>query len=104
MDAESYQTNKTRRKGQVRRYHKIRAEWHQQYKEGKPCTDCGQQYHHVAMHWDHLPGSVKLDNVSRMVHVGMQESRILSEIAKCELVCANCHAMRTYNRSRAVSQ
>lgn len=51
------------------------------------------------MQFDHLPGSkhakeFKLGLRSSNVSV----SKVLVEIAKCEVVCANCHAERTYQR------
>ena len=33
-----------------------------------------------------------------MVLTGFRRETILDEIRKCELVCANCHAVRTFNR------
>jgi len=50
------------------------------------------------MQWDHLPGTAKKREVSNMVLRGFRRRTILEEIAKCELVCANCHAVRTFNR------
>ena len=49
------------------------------------------------MQWDHLPGEVKLGAVSSLR--GRSKKEILDEIAKCELVCANCHAIRTFQRA-----
>jgi len=51
------------------------------------------------MQWDHLPGSIKLGEISAKIR---QWSRrlIFEGLAKCELVCANCHAIRTYKRLR----
>ena len=51
------------------------------------------------MQWDHLPGFEKLGDLSNGFPGGTEEE-ILREIAKCELVCTNCHTMRTFNRSR----
>jgi hypothetical protein len=48
------------------------------------------------MQWDHLPGNLKLGNISTDLR-GRSRQEILDEIAKCELVCANCHAIRTFN-------
>lgn len=47
----------------------------------------------AAMQWDHLPGKIKLGDVSAL-H-GRTRQEILAEIEKCELVCANCHTLRT---------
>lgn len=68
-------------------------------KEGKPCTDCGIVYPHYVMEWDHLPGSDKKFGISSNMQRSMES--ILLEIAKCELVCANCHAIRTHERRMA---
>jgi hypothetical protein len=51
------------------------------------------------MQWDHLPGAKKDYELSNMVLRGFRRTTILEEIAKCELVCANCHAVRTFNRA-----
>lgn len=64
--------------------------------KNKPCTDCGNKYHFSAMHWDHLPEYKKSHNIGHMTK--LSKERILNEISKCELVCANCHAYRTWKR------
>ena len=51
------------------------------------------------MHWDHLPGYVKVSEISTMVG-GWSRDAIRNELKKCELVCANCHVMRTVVRAR----
>lgn len=71
--------------------------WLSSLKEGRPCTDCGRVYPPEAMQWDHLPGLPKLGDISSLR--GAPREEVLAEIAKCELVCANCHAARTYRRS-----
>ena len=47
------------------------------------------------MDYDHRPGTKKKFNVS-VIRKGKAE--ILKEIEKCDLVCANCHRIRTHNR------
>jgi hypothetical protein len=49
------------------------------------------------MQWDHLPGAPKLGDISSGLRSFSREE-VLQEIAKCELVCANCHAIRTFRR------
>lgn len=66
------------------------------------CADCHELYHPVCMQFDHKPGTVKVDCVSDMVKALKPKSVIEEEIAKCELVCANCHALRTWTRLQEV--
>jgi len=67
-------------------------------KEGLACADCGHVFPVWVMHWDHLPGYEKVACISDMVR---SRSRIstLAELRKCELVCANCHVVRTISRA-----
>jgi hypothetical protein len=67
-------------------------------KTDRPCTDCGKIFPPQVMQWDHLPGNVKLGNISTGIRDRSREE-VLDEIAKCELVCANCHALRTFERA-----
>lgn len=50
------------------------------------------------MQWDHLPGFHKLGDISGS-WTGRTEEEILDELAKCELVCTNCHTIRTFQRN-----
>ncbi len=64
-------------------------------KEDSGCVDCGIS-NHIILDFDHIRD--KKYNVSRMIHDGFSWKSIKKEIEKCEVVCANCHRMRTYNR------
>lgn len=68
-------------------------------KKEAPCADCGQRFHFAAMGWDHLPGTIKEFDIAEGLRRGMGLERLMAEIEKCELVCANCHAVRTYERA-----
>ena len=50
------------------------------------------------MQWDHLPGYEKVGDISADFWDKSREE-VLAEIAKCELVCTNCHIIRTFTRS-----
>ncbi len=65
----------------------------------KPCTDCGEQYPWYIMEFDHRHGRPggRADLVASLVGQGNLE-RAKIEIAKCDLVCANCHRARTHAR------
>ena len=65
----------------------------------KPCTDCRGSFHPAAMTFDHLPGSIKVHDIATLVRRGSIGLAKL-EIEKCEVVCANCHAIRTFERRR----
>lgn len=62
----------------------------------KPCTDCGETYPYYVMQFDHT-GTDKLHNISEMASLGSFK-KIREEISKCEVVCANCHCIRTWTR------
>lgn len=65
----------------------------------KPCMDCGVQYPHYAMDFDHRDEKTKLTTISRMISFhSYSKGKILEEVEKCDLVCANCHRIRTYYR------
>lgn len=65
--------------------------------KSKPCTDCGVQYPYYVMQFDHLRD--KEFNIARS---NRSLIKIKAEIAKCELVCANCHAERTHKRQKGI--
>lgn len=76
--------------------------WVRQYKLDKGCADCGYNEYAVALDFDHVRGE-KLFNLARLsANRGVSWQRIFDEIAKCEVVCANCHRVRTEAR-RAVA-
>lgn len=60
------------------------------------CADCGIKDPRV-LEFDHVRGN-KAGNVSVMVSHGLAWARILEEIAKCEVRCANCHVLVTAER------
>ena len=73
--------------------------WMAGLKEGVPCADCGGVFPVYVMHWDHLPGFEKVDAISVMVG-SRTRAAVLEELKKCELVCANCHVLRTIDPAR----
>ena len=65
----------------------------------RPCSDCGQTFPPCVMDFDHRPESQKLGNINEMMRGQARSMRIiLAEIAKCDVVCANCHRIRTHKR------
>jgi len=68
----------------------------QQIKLERGCADCGYNAHHVALDFDHLPGCEKIYPICQMA--GLRRELVDAEIAKCEVVCANCHRIRSLER------
>jgi hypothetical protein len=62
-----------------------------------PCKDCGGLYPSYVYDFDHRDPSQKTLEMSRAIR---RESfkRLMKEVAKCDLVCANCHRVRTAKR------
>jgi hypothetical protein len=83
----------------AKKWAKTRRERNRDYvtaaKEGKPCADCGISYPAVAMQFDHA-GSKKDMCLGRAASQTWSIERLQAEINKCEIVCANCHAVRTW--------
>ena len=61
-----------------------------------PCSDCGER-DPVVLEFDHI--GHKSFGISGAVR-GRNWQSVLDEIAKCEVVCANCHRRRTARRGR----
>jgi hypothetical protein len=67
-----------------------------------PCADCGRTYPFFVMDFDHRPGVKKEFNLANVAgQTRISARRLLEEIAKCDVVCANCHRIRTWQRRRA---
>ena len=63
------------------------------YKLSKGCSDCGYNKHHAALEFDHVDGEKEF-NVCNAKSIKQAKE----EIKKCEVVCSNCHRIRTYER------
>lgn len=61
-----------------------------------PCTDCGGVFPQCAMDFDHRDPSTKVRGVTRMINGSID--RMMAEVAKCDIVCVNCHRLRTFER------
>lgn len=59
-----------------------------------PCVSCGIG-DPVVLEFDHRDNVSKDSDISKMVNNGLSEKKIMAEIAKCDVRCANCHKRRT---------
>jgi hypothetical protein len=67
-----------------------------EYLAANPCVDCGEA-DPVVLEFDHVRGQ-KRKVMSTLVAEGYSLKAIKEEIAKCDVVCANCHRRRTAHR------
>ena len=66
-----------------------------------PCMDCSVVFPWCAMDFDHRPEEIKEFRVARMGYytaTPKQIAKVEKEISKCDLVCSNCHRVRTWDR------
>lgn len=95
----SYKDSKKQREAQ-KEWKKKRLQLVQDLKR-RPCQDCGGSFLPACMQFDHIPGrGEKFKDISKMMYYNLD--KLYEEISKCELVCANCHALRTYYRQQAL--
>jgi len=96
---EYYADNSDRIKEQVtkrRKANRARIRKYLNEVKSKECSDCGFVYPPHCMDFDHL--SDKHFNVSEAASGNYSLETIKAEVAKCEVVCSNCHRERTHQR------
>ena len=65
--------------------------------KSNPCMDCGKSFPYYVMDFDHRPDEKKSFEIAKSLYrYGLE--RVLAEINKCDLLCANCHRIRTHKR------
>ena len=60
-----------------------------------PCADCGRSYPPYVMDFDHVIGEKEF-NIGMAPALNKPLKKVIEEIAKCDVVCSNCHRERTY--------
>jgi len=96
MQNDYYRSNPSYYKKKAKEsYEKVR-DFVRELKNSTPCSDCKIQYPYFVMDFDHRENknftiSEKLTQLSL--------SSIKREISKCDIVCSNCHRIRTQWRA-----
>lgn len=57
----------------------------------RPCSRCGGEFPAVCMDLHHREPESKVVAVARLVNTRRSVAVIEAEIAKCDVLCANCH-------------
>lgn len=65
--------------------------WFAALKTGKSCSCCGQSFPPQLLDYHHVDPATKRFRLAHAVRNGYGKAVILAEIAKCVLLCANCH-------------
>ena len=60
-----------------------------EYKKTLSCSRCGYSEHHSALDFHHI--SKKDIDICRAAQHGWSWERIMKEVSKCIVLCANCH-------------
>ena len=62
------------------------------------CKDCGYN-NPLALQFDHIITGKRF-NFADAARLGQSDEKLQAELNKCEIVCANCHSIRTASRAR----
>ena len=66
------------------------------FKTRKGCADCGYNKHPAALDFDHRDPKTKAIAIANLVACSPSMDRLRKELSKCDVVCANCHRIRTH--------
>lgn len=73
--------------------------WYIEYKSHLQCEICGEN-HPACIDFHHKESSFKTDNISQ-AFPNWSKKRILEEIKKCRILCANCHRKLHYEETHS---
>lgn len=85
-----YYKNKERTKTNVVARKDALDAWFLEYKSRLKCKKCSE-CHPACLDFHHRDNAEKELNVGKAVDKGWCKERILKEIAKCDVLCSNCH-------------
>lgn len=94
-----YEANKAKVKARAREHtdtmrRRVRA-WLLEYLQTHHCVDCGES-NPIVLEFDHHTPTDKHFNIGDATSRGFSLKRVIAEVAKCEVRCANCHRRKTY--------
>lgn len=96
-----YPKNKKKHIGYINNIKKKIVNYIIDYKKRSKCLDCGLSGARCpeVLDFDHVNNDKKF-NVSEFRHYTSGFNKVKKEISKCEIVCANCHRIRTMERKK----
>ena len=87
-----YDNNKQREIERTTERKNMLREWFFNYKSTLECNRCGEN-HIATLQFHHTDPSEKKFNLSNGYSLGLSKEKIVKEIEKCEVLCANCHSI-----------
>lgn len=87
-------------KARINERHREYRERIQEIKLERGCADCGRDDDPAALHFHHRHGEVKLFTIA--CSFGRRWSKVLAEMAKCDVLCWTCHGLHHAAEKRAV--
>jgi len=72
-------------------------EWYTNYKATLQCRNCGE-WRPECLQFHHRDPKEKKFNIGEWIKNGVSLETLQAEIAKCDVLCANCHAVETQNQ------
>jgi hypothetical protein len=90
-----YLNNKTTHISYVRNRDKKIKAWLKEYKQSLKCEDCGEN-HPACLDFHHRDPGEKKFSIGRLKDY-MSMRLLQSEIAKCRVLCSNCHRKRHWD-------
>ena len=88
--SEWYQKNKKKHIASVARVHKKYQQWWRDYRATLSCVRCGEN-HPAIIDFHHSDPKQKEFNIGDGISNHYSKERIMTEVAKCDVLCANCY-------------
>ena len=92
---EYYQRNRVhlleKQRQKNRQFAESRRRWLVEYKKTLSCVRCNEN-HPATLTFHHRESSEKSFEIGNAIGLGVSLKRLVAEIEKCEVLCANCHA------------
>jgi hypothetical protein len=85
-----FKNHKEQQRAYVRRRRKELHDWYLSLKATKKCNLCPED-DPACLEFHHKNSEEKEINLSYCYNKGWSKERILREMAKCEVLCSNCH-------------
>jgi hypothetical protein len=98
-----YQRNKNAVKARIKRSVERKQRKFLEWKSHQKCSRCPEN-HPACLEFHHRDPSTKCFNISQGWRLNYSWERLLAELKKCDVLCANCHRKLHYKNPISVSR